>query len=573
MCGVNVSPKKSVLILTALAVVLIVTLSSFVVLYEVGPGVSATPTFLNVAVTGPSKIGVDAPTTYTATVNNSYSGQIEYTWSISPQDNKTLLTPLDGNQCNLTFTEATDEPYRLSCRALDLVVGNMGSGSLAVYDPYTSPNLYIGAYGAPYSYLVETDGKGWYRAINGQTGAIFWSSTDATSTILSAAASGGTIIVTSDITTTAPLAFTSGAYLSVDFMGHTITSGAGGSFAATISYQVDNGVFELKNAVIDNQNTVGDGVTAGATGKYPKTIMISKVTVNNFANHGFYFRVANTTTAAELETIHDIYLKDITANTTTSTNECLTVDNARLVDIENAHLAGNKAGYVVAAKVVVNGLIYDSTSYGFGTHASVVDLNSITGLNTGYLQIDPYTTIEGSATLSNSPMVSITNFQGFNTCRIYIRAHTAATGILQHIVLSKITQAQTPIYIRSYDSNIAQVGTLEINDLTFIGRSGVWYPIEIRDTSITNLVINSLTVIPLSGTYSRILYIENTHGDLNINAQILSVYPRPWPYIAQSTDSGNGYGITGTFYVQNNTGIYTSFWQLTSGTSNPTSVP
>ena len=134
---------------------------------------------------GPAKIGVNSPTIYTASIDNSYSNKLNYTWSITPKDNKTVLSPI-GETCNLTFVEATTEAYSLNCQAFDLVIGNQGSGSLAVYDPYTSPNLFLGVYGASYSYLVETDGLGWYRAIDGKTGTAKYSSPNASYTINSA---------------------------------------------------------------------------------------------------------------------------------------------------------------------------------------------------------------------------------------------------------------------------------------------------------------------------------------------------------------------------------------------------
>lgn len=163
------------------ALIVVLVAVSFYALYKPGTGVSAQPNFLNVALSGPAKLSPQEVGQYVASVNNSYSDNLEYTWSISPSDNKTLLTPM-GKTCNLTFLAATGDFYRLCCTAKDSMVGNQGFGFVDVQDPYTLPNLYLGAYGAPYSYLIESDGLGWYQAVNGVTGQIS-SSIDASAVI------------------------------------------------------------------------------------------------------------------------------------------------------------------------------------------------------------------------------------------------------------------------------------------------------------------------------------------------------------------------------------------------------
>ena len=179
-----------------LAVVLVGAI--FITLYNPIVEISAKPNFLNVSINGPSKLSPQTPGQYTASVNNSFSGKLSYEWIISPSDNKTVLVSF-GEKCNLTFTEATGEPYVLSVTVKDLTIGNLGYASITVHDPYTQSNLYIGAYGASYSYLIESDGLGWYQAVNGQTGQIQYSSTNNSYVLNSAFANGGKIVISGDM--------------------------------------------------------------------------------------------------------------------------------------------------------------------------------------------------------------------------------------------------------------------------------------------------------------------------------------------------------------------------------------
>lgn len=179
-------------------VVAVLVLSSFIGLYHIGTEVSAQSNFLNVKVVGSPELGVNSTKTFSVLVNNSYSGKLSYDWSIFPNDNKIVLLLLDdGSQCNLTFVEATNNIYRLSCSVININVGNQGVGWIDVHDPYTSPTLYLGVYGALYSYLIQTDGLGWYRAVRGSNGQISYVSTSFgdVSTSAIANAVNGTILL------------------------------------------------------------------------------------------------------------------------------------------------------------------------------------------------------------------------------------------------------------------------------------------------------------------------------------------------------------------------------------------
>lgn len=150
------------------------------------------PQFLAVEIVGKQKLNVNEIGVYTAKVLNGTS-PFTFEWSISPNDNFTVLEP-NGETCSLTFVKATEKAYSLEVVMTDST-GRRGYDSLAVYDPYDNPALYLNAFGAPYSYMIQTDGKGWYQAINGTDGSISWSSTNPNSTIQNALDSGGTIQV------------------------------------------------------------------------------------------------------------------------------------------------------------------------------------------------------------------------------------------------------------------------------------------------------------------------------------------------------------------------------------------
>lgn len=191
---------------------------------------SASSNTLNVSLNGPHKLGVNEPGTYTATVDNA-NGALRYDWSIYPET-KISLTP-NGETCTLVFTEATEEPYVLSVQAVD-ANGNFGSTALTVYDPYASSSLYLSSTNSPYKYKVESDGSGWYRAVDGVTGQELCQSTNASYVYNTAAGNLShtyqqTILITGPAwTITAPLLVYSYETLQIDTI---ITLGNGADCA------------------------------------------------------------------------------------------------------------------------------------------------------------------------------------------------------------------------------------------------------------------------------------------------------------------------------------------------------
>src|SRR5208283_5316580 len=105
-----------------------------------------------------------------------------------------------------TLVSATTESYMLSVNVKENFVGTLGFASIIVYDPYTSSNLQLDTSTSIYSYTIQTNGFGWYEAINGATGQVFSQNTNS-STLFSNVAedcpADGSIDVKSGIYTVA----------------------------------------------------------------------------------------------------------------------------------------------------------------------------------------------------------------------------------------------------------------------------------------------------------------------------------------------------------------------------------
>lgn len=140
--------------------------------YEIPCYISGEKTKLNVNETGVFQVVINS----TEGLNNIL-GPITSNWNISPSKGVTL-TVNEANMALVTFTEATEEPYTLTC-SITSKDGGYGFAALTVYDPPTFPTQYIGVNAAPYSYLIKADGTGWYYAVNGSTGAVVFTSTNA----------------------------------------------------------------------------------------------------------------------------------------------------------------------------------------------------------------------------------------------------------------------------------------------------------------------------------------------------------------------------------------------------------
>jgi parallel beta-helix repeat protein len=249
-----------------------------------------TTTTLNVSISGPEKLGVNQAGTYIASVNNSKLA-ITYTWSITPQDNTVILTPSNA-KCNLTFVKATDQVYSLSVSARTSS-GDSGAYAITVIDPYNSPGYKFDASTASASWIIQADGLGWYRAINGADGSVNSASTSTNSTTLftsvySASTIGSTIV------------FTSGSYnpiYAINKDNITIVFNAGASIFVPNSWNnpaiyLDNcdnwliqGVSINGNAA--NQNLGGTG-PSGVAIKQSSNSRVDNAVIYNIRQFGFY---------------------------------------------------------------------------------------------------------------------------------------------------------------------------------------------------------------------------------------------------------------------------------------------
>lgn len=154
------------------------------------------------------KLGVDESKTFTAQATNGTAPFI-YTWTLNPTGNFILSVngenhdvteassvEVTGETLTLSYPTATEEYVSISVKVAD-VNGFVGQKEVPfiVADPYTSSGYKFDGSAATADYIVQTDGKGWYRAINGVTGAVQWSSTNASYIITTAIITGNSTFI------------------------------------------------------------------------------------------------------------------------------------------------------------------------------------------------------------------------------------------------------------------------------------------------------------------------------------------------------------------------------------------
>jgi len=378
------------------------------------------------------------------------------------------------------------------------------------------------------------------------------------------------VVIMADIVAKQSVVFEKSKYVDINFLGYTVLNEAGGDYAPFINYRVNNGVFIIRNVTIDNQDTVGNGITAGATDIYPKKVIVENVEVKRFTNHAFYFRLTDPTEAADENAEHDLILKNVRAEATSegSLNECLTVDNARKVVIEEAELIGNKIAYIVASQTIAKKVKYVSSDWGFASKSRQIVYEDFTVDGTGsniHLVVEPYISIEGKYQFDSCYLATIRDFRGLsNAARIKLRPYDDSYT-LKHVVIDGVTQKQTPIHIEPY-TDYATIENLEIRNVKFLEYSLLYHILNITNVSIKKAIIESVELPGINATYTRAIYIKNDKADREINAVIRAI-TRTLPYVGQSDDKGAGYGVSGEFDVDPI--LFNNFWQLTSGTTQP----
>ncbi len=137
------------------------------------------------------KLSINESKTFLAQALNG-TAPFFYTWTLSSSGNITILVngelrqvlsassiQVFGNRLTLLYPSATEEYVNVDVSVKD-ANGYLGSllAPFLVVDPYTSPNLVFEGSTATANYIIQTDGMGWYRAINGSDGSVSWSSTN-----------------------------------------------------------------------------------------------------------------------------------------------------------------------------------------------------------------------------------------------------------------------------------------------------------------------------------------------------------------------------------------------------------
>lgn len=189
--------------LISLFLIVIIMLSGVVVYQFCFPSVKGSSEYQNLGLlVSPDgkafEIGVNQSKTFSVQALNG-SEPFSYSWIIYPSGNFNLTvneitytvdagSPIltYGSSLSLLFPHATQEYVSVQVKATD---SNGVSGCLLqpfiVADPYTSPNYYFDASTASVSYIIQTDGLGWYRAIKGEDGSLYISSGSDPNTVFS----------------------------------------------------------------------------------------------------------------------------------------------------------------------------------------------------------------------------------------------------------------------------------------------------------------------------------------------------------------------------------------------------
>jgi parallel beta-helix repeat protein len=203
----NQKPLVLLKVYTIIAALLIAALliSCFVVYFRFPSNtVRGEYTALDLSVTpGGQNFTLDVNQSQTFIAHSSNASEPVFTWQLIPSGDLTLTVngenqqltsgsnfTVTGQELTLSYPSAT-EKYVLVDLTVKDSLGLSGSllRPLVVADPYTSPVFINNVSTASFSYMIETDGLGWYRAINGTNGSVVngWtSSSDATPVIQNA---------------------------------------------------------------------------------------------------------------------------------------------------------------------------------------------------------------------------------------------------------------------------------------------------------------------------------------------------------------------------------------------------
>ena len=179
------STKTVTVLITVFA--LILSLLSISTLSNDNSGLThGAPHFLDVKLS-PSNLQLSTGQTGTFIANvTGYDGNYHCTWSTNGTEPYPYITTQFGDHgeyLNFTFTDDNPNTYSLQCEAVDDLEGHGTSYPDAlIFNTNNSNNTTIDTSdNTPpvNSYLVESDGLGWYRAVDGATGQVAQYSTNA----------------------------------------------------------------------------------------------------------------------------------------------------------------------------------------------------------------------------------------------------------------------------------------------------------------------------------------------------------------------------------------------------------
>lgn len=214
----QIKTQKPLVVIKASLIIAALLFSSFIIFISFSDNnVRAEYTVLDLSVTPKGQaftLGVNESQTFTAHSLNA--SEPTFTWQLIPTGNFDLTVNgenrqltidssliVGGQKLSLSYPSATTEFVAIYCTVND----SRGlSGSLlkpiTVADPYTDPGVHLDASTAIYNFMIQTDGLGWYRVINGTDGTISFTSNNQTfieQQVVNNLPAGGTISLGSGV--------------------------------------------------------------------------------------------------------------------------------------------------------------------------------------------------------------------------------------------------------------------------------------------------------------------------------------------------------------------------------------
>ena len=303
--------------LATVVLAVVIVFSAFVILYKftiIDKPVYGSYTSLGIQLTPDNHAVKLSPNeTYNLTYHMT-NGTAPYvaTWTLNPTGNFSLLVngnlvsfngssqSFQSDELTVCYPNATDQYITVDLTVKD---ANGFTGSLllpiTIADPYTAPTQTLNSANvASFSYKIEADGLGWYRAISGLDGSIAFTSTNASTTIngaeVGAATVNGSVYISSGIyQITAVITQLSNTRI--------YGAGSGGSdytsvgltvlvqaYSGNVIYSVDS-----ENVYINNLKILGgNGTYASGNGiewDHVQQGIIEQVTSTNMPENGIYF--------------------------------------------------------------------------------------------------------------------------------------------------------------------------------------------------------------------------------------------------------------------------------------------